>query len=133
MNQIKTIAFRKKTAEAHIGSKELPSIKYLALGTGGKEENSLVSLTGNETQLKNEVFRIECNKVIENGTTVKCNYKIDSEDDPSLVGKKINEIGLFDETGTEDKNTGTLIYLQTRDDILVGETDTIDFVVYLEF
>ena len=132
MNQIKTKAFRIKTAQAHAGLGDLPAVKYIALGTGGVSAGLPKNLSGSETKLYNEVFRTECIKEIENETTVKYNFKIDSVRD-GLVNQKINEIALFDETGTENLNTGTMVYMQTRTDILINSTDTIDFVVYLEF
>ena len=48
MNQIKTKAFRIKTARAHFGENVSLEVEKIALGTGGKSADGLRTLTGNE-------------------------------------------------------------------------------------
>ena len=98
MKQIITDLKRKKLAEATHTTGQIPKVKYIAVGSGGVDENGeVISPEKESTALNNELLRKEytsSQKISEN-----CyEYSLLIEED-ELVGEYISELALVDEEG----------------------------------
>ena len=99
MASIKTNKGREKMAKAHAGTKTLPAIAFLAVGSGGVDGNQAPkALTGSETVLFNEVKRKAPAQAFPTPYTSRYSIRIDAQAD-DLVGININEAALIDAEG----------------------------------
>lgn len=99
---IKTIEGRKKRMNCYVTpSTVLPAITHVAVGDGGQDSmGNLKVPTGNETQLYNEVYRTNVTTERVDDVTYKFSFVLNTIEEPSLAGKKINEMALIDDEGT---------------------------------
>ncbi len=96
-NTIMTKKRSAKLADAGVTG-VLAKIKYIALGTGGVNEQGEVLAIQEDTEgLKNEVLRIECTEVVKK-TETSYEYSI-TLSEHELVGTYISEMALIDEDG----------------------------------
>lgn len=91
---------REQLCKAHAGDVTLSPIKKIALGNGGCQDGSPITVTGDETALKSELIKKDVASHtyiddVESGK-LKMRYTIVLGDD-ELVGDKISEAGLIDE------------------------------------
>lgn len=95
-----TAVGRKKLCEAHAGTKALSPIAQMGWGDGGVDESGTPKVvTGEETELFNELMRKDVEKpVYVNDGHTTCRYASTLEDN-DLVGKEISEIALYDSDG----------------------------------
>lgn len=94
-NTLMTEIGREKLCKAHAGDKALPKVKYIAFGTGGVDsERNPLPVSGKETALRSEQYRIELQHSYPVPTT--CNYlsTLNKNDLPNMY---ISELGFFDE------------------------------------
>lgn len=97
---ITTLAGRRKLCEAHAGDRTLPAVAWMAWGDGGTDEDGTPKIpTGKETSLYHELLqkRIEKHEYVNDGHTT-CRYEAVLAEG-ELTGKKISEMGLYDEEG----------------------------------
>lgn len=116
---IQTLYRRKILTQATSGAiNKVPAMKYIAIGTGGIDENGNVKSTfETQTTLYNEISRYPIFSIeypVE--TTARYSVVITEND---LVGEKISEIGLFD----EDNNLCAIktMYEKIKDDAILFE------------
>ncbi len=96
-NLIMTLIGREKLCKAHAGDRTLPSIKWVAYGTGGVDENRQpLVVTGEETALRQEEYRTEVKHSFPLPTTCEYTATLDEEIMPNMY---ISEKGFFDEEG----------------------------------
>lgn len=91
---------RKKLCEAHAGKKTLAPITQMGFGDGGVDSGGTPkSVTGDETQLYNELMRKNvADPVFCNDGHTTCRYAATLEND-DLVGREISEIAMYDSEG----------------------------------
>ena len=90
MKQIITDLKRKKLAEATHTTGQIPKVKYIAVGSGGVDQNGeVISPSKESTSLKHELLRKEY-------TASRKEYSLLIEAN-ELVGEYISEIALVDE------------------------------------
>lgn len=96
MKQIITDLKRKKLAEATHTTGQIPKVKYIAVGSGGVDQNGeVISPSKESTSLKHELLRKEytaSRKVSD--SCYEYSLLIEANE---LVGKYISEIALVDE------------------------------------
>ena len=96
MKQIITDLKRKKLAEATHTTGQMPKVKYIAVGSGGVDQNGeVISPSKESTSLKHELLRKEytaSRKVSD--SCYEYSLLIDANE---LVGEYISEIALVDE------------------------------------
>lgn len=96
-NTAMTVKGREKLCKAHAGEIALPSIKWIAFGTGGVDENRQpLPVTGEEIELKEEQYRMELDHSFPIPTTCEYSSILEKTDLPNTY---ISEMGLFDEEG----------------------------------
>ena len=90
-----TVKGREKLCKAHAGDIILPKLKYIAYGDGGTDTQGMpFTVTGEETELRNELLRMEIDEHNYLKETT-CEYKsgLGKED---LANTYISELGIFD-------------------------------------
>lgn len=97
---------REMLCKAHAGDTQLKPITHISLGNGGISEGIPVTVTGNETALKNEIIKkaAESHQYLEEEDAstgevkAKMRYMV-SLGKTELVNEKISEAGLIDADG----------------------------------
>ncbi len=116
---MQTLYRRKILIQATSGAiSKVPAMKYIAIGTGGIDENGDIKTTfETQTELYNEIARYQIYSIEYPVETTARYSVIIAEND--LVGEKISEIGLFD----EDNNLCAIktMYEKIKDDAILFE------------
>ncbi len=89
---------REKLCRAHAGDIQLPPITQMGFGDGGVDsENNVLTTTGEEIALRNELLRKTINgHTYPETTTGRYSTRLDKLD---LANENISEMGLFDSEG----------------------------------
>lgn len=117
-----TVKGREKLCKAHAGEIPLPVIAKMAFGNGGVGENGVViSTTGEETALKNELLQKEIEEYsFPISTTCRYSVRLDKLE---LANETISEQGLID-------TDGDLIAYKTF--LPKGKDDDMEFVFTMD-
>ncbi|MNW34042.1 hypothetical protein D3C74_110090 [compost metagenome] len=116
----RTLNYRGKLAQAVAGLDPIVLITHIAIGNGGVDTNGVPKpLTGNETELFNEVLRKPVTATMPDARTVRYSLAVQAETD-GITGMGINEIALFD-------SQGELAAIKTTTTKNMEATDALDF------
>lgn len=117
-----TVKGREKLCKAHAGEIPLPVIAKMAFGNGGVGENgAIISATGEETALKNELLQKEIEEYsFPMSTTCRYSVRLDKLE---LANETISEQGLID-------TDGDLIAYKTF--LPKGKDDDMEFVFTMD-
>lgn len=96
-NEISTVTFREKLAEATAGNITLPQASQIAFGNGGHDTSGQpVDPTGTETSVPGEFLQKSLNTITFTGATTELEGLLDFTEGN---GEEVSAVGIYDADG----------------------------------